>query len=255
MSPLLVRTVEYLLLPPGGPLVLLLLAILLYGWGRFLAFVLLLAAALSLYAASTPRLAHQLGARLEAGLIPLEAVPPQAQAIVVPGAGLEFGGMDSHEGAQLNGFALQRLLQAARLHRRTGLPILVGGGPVYPGQRRAEAELARRVLEEDFGVPVRWVEGRSRNTWENAHYAKDRLGAAGVRSVILVTQAFHMPRARWAFERAGLEVIPAPFGFSHPDGLGEGWMAWIPQARALAQTRRVLHEWVGLRWYRWRYRG
>lgn len=91
MSPLVLRTVEYLVLPPGGPLLVLLLAILLYGWGRFLAFVLLLVGALSLYAASTPKLAHHLMARLEGGLAPLRTAPEGAQAIVVPGAGHHDG--------------------------------------------------------------------------------------------------------------------------------------------------------------------
>ncbi len=253
MSPLLVRALEYAVLPPGGPLLLLLLAILFYGWGRFLAFLLLLAGALGLYASSIPKVAHFLAARMESGLAPLRAVPVDAQAIVVPGAGIEFGGTGGATGIQLNGPALQRLLQAARLYRRSRLPILVTGGPVYPGERQAEAVLARRVLEEDFDVPVRWVEGRSRNTWEDAHYAWERLQAAGVRRIVLVTHAFHMPRARWAFEQAGFEVIPAPFGFVRTDALSRGWMAWTPQVRAFAQTRRVLHEWVGLGWYRWRF--
>ena len=253
MSPLVLRTVEYLVLPPGGPLLVLLLAILLYGWGRFLAFVLLLVGALSLYAASTPKLAHHLMARVEAGLVPLRTAPEGAQAIVVPGAGLELGGPGGDSGVQLNGFALQRLLHAARLQRETRLPILVGGGPVYPGEAQAEAALARRVLEDDFRVPVRWEEDQSRNTWENAQYAWALLQPAGVRHIILVTHAFHMPRARWCFERAGFEVTPAPIGFARRDALSTGWIAWIPQVRALVETRLALHEWLGLHWYRWRF--
>ena len=253
MSPLLVRAVEYLVLPPGGPLLLLLLAILLYGWGRFVAFVLLLAGALSLYAASTPKAAHYVMSRLERGLAPLEAVPAEAQAIVVPGAGVEFAARGNGTGPLLNGPALQRLLLAARLYRETKLPVLVSGGPVYAGEPVAEAVLARRLLEEDFGVPVRWTEAHSRNTWENARYARDLLRPAGVRTVVLVTHAFHMPRARWCFEQAGFEVVPAPIGFARNDVLGRGWMAWIPQARALAETRLALHELLGLRWYRWRF--
>src|SRR5207248_6922899 len=62
---------------------------------------------------------------------------------------------------------LERLAEAAKQQRRLDLPVLVSGGALDP----ADAPLATmmsRVLQEDFRIPVRWREERSRNTFENA---------------------------------------------------------------------------------------
>ncbi len=66
------------------------------------------------------------------------------------------------------------------------------------------------ALREVFGVPVRWLEGESRNTAENAHFSAAMLAGAGIERVALVSQAWHLPRASAEFERAGLEVVAAP---------------------------------------------
>ena len=54
--------------------------------------------------------------------------------------------------------------------RQTGLPILATGGSVM-GNTVPEAVLMKEALELEYGVKVRWVEDRSRNTLENALYS------------------------------------------------------------------------------------
>ncbi|HAK93275.1 MAG TPA: YdcF family protein, partial [Massilia timonae] len=98
-----------------------------------------------------------------------------------------------------------RLRYAAHLHRRTGLPILVSGGAPGPGAMSL-ADAMAAALREDFGVPVRWVEGRSRNTAENAMFSAALLRPEKVGRVLLVTDAMHMERARTVFQRGGLQV-------------------------------------------------
>jgi uncharacterized SAM-binding protein YcdF (DUF218 family) len=68
----------------------------------------------------------------------------------------------------------------------------------------------REVLEQEFTVPVRWIEDRSRNTRENAMFSSELLRASGVERVLLVAHAFDVPRAREEFERGALAVVPAP---------------------------------------------
>ena len=53
----------------------------------------------------------------------------------------------------------------------------------------------REALEHEFGVPVRWVGRRSRNTHENARRSAAILRADGVTRVVLVAHSFDMPRA------------------------------------------------------------
>jgi uncharacterized SAM-binding protein YcdF (DUF218 family) len=74
----------------------------------------------------------------------------------------------------------------------------------------AEAPLMRKVLVDELGVPVRWVEAKSRDTHENAVNSAALLKASGISRVILVGHSFDFPRTRKEFEAAGIGVIPAP---------------------------------------------
>ena len=117
----------------------------------------------------------------------------------------------------------------------------------------SEAELMTEVMEKDLGVSVRWQEKDSRTTWENATLSAAILKPAGVKRIVLVTQAFHMARARWCFERQGFEVIAAPMGFmSTPNGKPLG--GWMPEAKAIAQSMILLNEAIGLIAYPLAYR-
>ncbi|WPC04530.1 YdcF family protein [Pseudomonas benzenivorans] len=167
----------------------------------------------------------------------------RAEAIVVLGGGRERDD-PAWGGDQPASMALERLRYAARLARATGLPLLTSGGLHY-GQPPSEAALGAEVLARDFAVAVRWQEGASRTTWENATHSARLLRQAGVTRVLLVTQAWHMPRARWCFERQGLEVVAAPLGFF---GVANGRPAggWLPEAKALWQNTLLLNEAVGL---------
>lgn len=170
-----------------------------------------------------------------------------AQAIVVLGGGRhrqapEYGGDTVSEPS------LARLRYAAKLHRETALPILVTGG-APDGGNISEGEAMRRVLSEEFGVPVRWVEEASINTRENASFAAELLKQDGISRVLLVTHAWHMRRAERAFATAGLAVLPAPTLFRRHPLLP---LDWLPSAEGLRDTRTALHEWIGILWYRLR---
>lgn len=166
-----------------------------------------------------------------------------AQAIVVLGGGRylhapEYGGETAGDATLL------RLRYAAKLHREYGLPLLVSGGKPDGGEL-SEAEVMRRVLEREFGVPVRWLEGESNNTRENARLSARLLQSDGVSRVVLVTHAWHMPRAVESFSTTGLAVLPAPTVFSRTslsalDFLPSGYSA----------SRLAMHEWIGQVWYR-----
>ena len=100
----------------------------------------------------------------------------------------------------------------ARLARETGLPLYVSGGKPDGGES-AEGTLMRGLLASELGVPVKWVETASETTREQAQMVAQDLRRSTNR-IALVTDAVHMPRARRAFELAGLAVIPAPTGYT-----------------------------------------
>ena len=152
----------------------------------------------------------------------------------------EFDGLDVSSPQML-----ARLRYAARIQRASGLPVLVTGGMPLSGQR-PEAELMAESLREDFGVPVRWLEPASKTTAENAELTAAILQPLGVRQIVLVSHASHLPRAVKDFERAGFTVLPAPTEFTPAASNYRVIERWTPQSESLSNSRRALHEWLGL---------
>jgi uncharacterized SAM-binding protein YcdF (DUF218 family) len=200
------------------------------GWVAVLAAALLLAL-------STPLVSDLLLSSLDSPAPPTGAPPPAA--IVVLGAETRVG----PDGADVGPLTLERLRRAADLQRETGLPLLVTSGPTW-ADAPPLAQLMRRTLEESFRVPVHWVEPAARNTSENASRSAAILAPEGIASVLLVTHAWHMRRARAEASRAGLVAWPAPVRAERvPDGRPADWM---PRPDHLAMSWFALREWVGL---------
>jgi uncharacterized SAM-binding protein YcdF (DUF218 family) len=252
----LVRT---LMVPPGGPLLIALAGLLLLrrrpSAGRLLVSV----GVVSLWLLSSHAVSGRLLWWVERGQRPLEVAAWQAakdgvappRALVILGGGATSDGSFVPRRERLLGRSVERVLAGARLARATGLPVLVTGGRPE-GLEQSEAALMRRVLEDDLAVPVRWVEEASLDTAENASLSAAMLRADGISAVVLVTHAYHMPRARRAFEAAGLAVLPAPHGWAgnRPEQLV--LRHFLPSAHALETSWLALHELTGMLWYRLR---
>jgi uncharacterized SAM-binding protein YcdF (DUF218 family) len=207
-----------------------------------------LASSLCLFAAATPALSSYLLYRVEEGL-PTAGDFRQAQAIVVLGGDVRAGnGADIADA--LGPLSLERVVLAARAYRRLRLPVAVSGGRVGK-VRSSEAALMKAVLETDFAVPVAWSEDASRTTWENAAYTARLLQPAGIKTVVVVSQAWHLPRAIWAFEQAGLAARPwpAPRTVWQPRKLDD----FLPSIGGLRDTTYALHELIGAAYYCLRY--
>ena len=190
---------------------------------------------------SLPVVSQALIVSIEQGL-PLE--PPRndpPQAIVILSAELQHT-LGPGPDVRVGPLTLQRLSAGAALERRTHLPILVSGGTLERDEPPI-AELMADSLRNDFGVPVRWIEDRSRNTWENASDSAAILEPLGIHSVYVVTHAWHEHRAMIAFRRTGLRATAAPVQL---DELNAGA---LPAATAWLQSYYALHEWIGLAWY------
>lgn len=246
---------KQLLLPPGALLLLLLLAWWLRRRAPRLAACCFAVGLGGLWIMAMP-ITVELGARLlerEPALSPerWSGLHTEAGAIVVLGGGREMA--DPAWGAdQPSHIALERLRYAARLAKASGLPILASGG-LHFGLPPSEAHIAAEALRQDFGTPTRWLEERSRTTWENALFSAQILKANGVDRVVLVTSAWHMARSRWCFEQNGLQVIAAPVGFiGVPSARPLG--GWLPESKAAWQSGQLLNEVVGLLAYPWVYR-
>lgn len=233
----LVRTVESIVMPPGGNVLLALLGLLLLPRARRLAAITLLVALGSLYALSTSVVASTLAWSL------------RAHPALAPGSDLQAAEAIVVLGASGGGSTLERLRYAAAVHRRTGLPLLVTGGSLTPGAPAQGARMAQS-LRNDFHVGVRFVEDRSLNTAENAAYSAALLAPAGITRIVLVTHAIHMIRAVGAFEDQGFTVVPAPIWRR---SVPITFTAFLPSASALTRSVNAAHEYLGRVWYRLRY--
>ena len=139
---------------------------------------------------------------------------------------------------------LARVRYGVLLARRTGLPMLFTGGD---GGRhhRALAELMQRAAIDDYGLGARWIETRSRNTRENAQLSAPVLRAAGVRTIVLVTDDNHMRRAMREFAATGLRVIPAPVRIPPPVFTGRWSTNLRPGLGAFHDSSLAIYELLG----------
>lgn len=215
-------------------------------WRR-LGLALVLVASLSLYAAATPVASSWLLRRAEAGLPP-DAGFAGAQAIVVLGGEVRRGRGDIPD--RLGGRAYERLALAAEAYRRLKLPVATSGGR-GPDQQLSEAALMRSALDALFAVPVSWVEEQSRTTWGNAVFTAQILRERGIDKIVLVSDAWHLRRALWAFDKAGLRATPWPAPRTAPRG--DRVADYLPSIDALHDSFYGLHEILGAQYYKWRY--
>ena len=200
-----------------------------------------------LWISSTPYFADGALRLLETSPPILKIQEGDAGAIIILGAGTYFFPPEYQSIDTVGAEALVRLRYGAKLQRDTQLPILVSGGNPL-GNFISEGQQMQSVLQHEFQVPVRWVEGSSNTTFENARNSYAILHTRGIKSIYLVTHAWHMPRAMQVFQAAGFKVIPAPTAFTtryHTDLL-----SFIPNADGLRRSRIFVRELIGILWYR-----
>lgn len=130
--------------------------------------------------------------------------------IVLLGGGLGAVTIEGEVRETLNE-SVERIRYAADLARAwPAIPVIVSGGQAFArAGAQSEAEGMRRLLLELGVAPERIViEPRSRTTAENAREVAALTGRTGPH--LLVTSAFHMPRAAATFQAAGVSIAPAP---------------------------------------------
>ncbi len=176
----------------------------------------------------------------------------QAQAVVVLGGGYSKTSEELDEDFVLSGFSEARVRYAAQVSRHTGLPIVVSGGNVLGKHSVQEADLMADELAQRYSIKVKWKESHSRNTAENAEQTFLQLSRENIDHIILVTHAFHMPRALYQFQQQGFKVTPAPTRFMSADTRWDVFM-FIPSVNSMGGNFLILHEVVGFVWYLLRY--
>jgi uncharacterized SAM-binding protein YcdF (DUF218 family) len=157
-----------------------------------------------------------------------------------------------------------RILYGAYLYKENKAPLLVlsGGWITWmgesSGQKGSEAAEMADIVEA-MGVPSSAIviEPDSKTTYENAVNVKPLLEDRGVRQILLVTSAVHMPRSMAIFKRLGIQAIAAPTDFlftdpqyDSPAMLQKVALDLLPNPEYLFQTTRALKEYIGIAVYR-----
>lgn len=165
-----------------------------------------------------------------------------------------------------------RVLYGAQLYREGKAPIVIASGGRIDWRGGSDADgLASAALSESadmveilrtLGVPSSAIlqDPTSLNTYQNAVNVRQIMKQRGIRRILLVTSAMHMPRSLQIFRRQGIEAIPAPTDFllaqqeieEQNTSLQGTLLSLLPDADRLEKTTRALKEYIGMLVYRLR---
>lgn len=181
--------------------------------------LLMIIGCLLLFSVATPLYAR--GILLILQNLPLETNqnPIQPTAIVVLGGGLTN---DKQNQVILNQYSRTRLEYAKKLYETTQLPIIVSG---------KEGTLMMQWLQQQG---IWWVlaEKNSFNTCENAKFTANLLK---INNIILITDPYHMSRARRQFALNHIASTPHPADLNQP-------AEWHNPSQNLKHSRRAMYE-------------
>ncbi|UOD33855.1 YdcF family protein [Deferribacteraceae bacterium V6Fe1] len=247
------KVLSFSLLPPGLFVVLLLVAgvYLLLRKNKALG-ILLLCLSTSIYLLSIEPVKDRL-------LLPLEDMYPtftsndniSKSLIVVLGGGVYDRSPENGLKASVMPEPLKRLIYAYLLFKHNNADILVSGGRVFKSSEiLSEAEAMRDMLLE-LGVERDRVilDTKSLDTYENILNTKSIVQNNDYDRVIIVTSAYHMPRAMFLSQKVGLVAIPAPTDFK-TDRTEYSFDSFLPKMGYLYDSYKALHEYLGLLFYK-----
>ncbi|RVD53652.1 YdcF family protein, partial [Mesorhizobium sp. M8A.F.Ca.ET.023.02.2.1] len=178
---------------------------------------------------------------------PKPSLPEKVDGIAVLGGGFEGAINLVRGGHELNSSG-DRMVETAILARRfPQAKVVVSGGNgslFFDGE--GDADTAPRLLEA-LGVPADRLilEDKSRNTYENAVFSRELVKPKPGETWLLVTSAFHMPRAKALFDKAGFPTVPWPVDYRTSGKEGIGLFRDNP-SDSLQATTMAVREWIGL---------
>ena len=144
----------------------------------------------------------------------------------------------------LGGDRDKRAWEALRLYYKIpNVKIITSGYSLH--DKISDANKTAQLLI-DSGIPKKDIlmQEKAKTTFEEALWMKKRVGE---KPFILITSAYHMPRAYRLFKKAGLNPIPAPADFNHPEEYG---VLSMLQSVHLKNTEHAWHEYIGLLVYK-----
>lgn len=132
--------------------------------------------------------------------------------------------------------------------------LVTGGLGLEPSQPTPEAQLLKNVLllaqiPDDSIL----VEPSAKNTRENALFSQQLLASEGIPATqrhLLITSAFHMPRAKACFDKVGLDTVGFPVDYYSEDVRWNIPVLFFPDPQAMVIWQKLVKEWVGILMYK-----
>lgn len=244
------KLVSAFLMPLSIVLIMLILGVILFSKKpRFSRFMLTTGTVL-LFLISFPPVSDALIEPLEQRYPPFSQSASPVDYIVVLGCA-HSANPELPPSAQLYPCSLQRAVEAYRIHTLHPEAQLITSGSAF-GKSKSNAQVVKETLVM-LGVPNEKIlqENFPKDTEEEAQLIAPLVGS---KSVVLVTNANHMPRSVNYFIKKGVNVTPAPTGykvkqFTHIDrdyDKRNNWDYYFPHVRSAEQTNTVWYEWLGL---------
>lgn len=247
-----ISKIVWALLAPGSLLMFMLLAALLViGRRPLLGRLLLGLATLCVAALTLAPVGRWALASLQATVpTPGELQLDRVDGIIVLGGAVGPGDLAATGLPSLNDEAERMTAFVALARRYPDAKLVYTGGSGFARDDSGFVEAdAARTLFGSLGVPVERMrfEDKSRNTWENAQLSQRLVAPQPGETWLLVTSAWHMPRALGCFRKLGWTVVPYAV-----DYLGREPVRWLSfdATRELYWLTMAEREWIGLVSYR-----
>lgn len=178
---------------------------------------------------------------------PRPVLPGTVDCMIVLGGAFDLEVTAGRGGMEMNQSA-DRFIEAARLARLyPAAKILVSGGDgSFSGRYKGDGELAVEFFSAMGVDPSRIIrETASRNTRENVGDSKMLLARNSLKNCLLITSAYHMPRAKALFGKAGVETIPWPTDY-RSSGLVRLGLDFTQPTLNSQLTSTAAREWLAL---------
>lgn len=170
---------------------------------------------------------------------------PHAQAIVVLGGNTANSRHNWFEPYDPD-TASPRIDTAAMLYQAGLAPYIVLSGAALDGNLSEAHMMARALAQKGIPEPAFILETESLTTHQNAVYTGKILKENGMKRVLLVTSALHMPRAMAVFRKQGITAIAAASSPQITVPNDSEFSFWLPSMRALSASRSIVKEYVGM---------
>jgi len=243
----IIKIFNYIIFPPSVFIIILLSALFYINRNNKKAVILIVLDIILLYSLSIEPVKNLILAPLENYSSPINLKQRHnADYIVVLGGGTVNSSPEENSKGSLSPDSMKRALYGVYLAGIFKVPLIFSGGRLSEKQSESEANIALRIMNRYAAKEIRLIkEDGSRTTFENAEFIKSRFNP---KKIILVTSAYHMKRALFSFNKAGIECIAAPSNYKSGKS-GLNITSFIPKTGEMDDIYKGLKEYAGLIFY------